>query len=65
MAIWGEKKQGEKAKEKLIKQERIIDWFEGEGEDRREGEKMLKEQAKEVEREREEKRKEELTKRIQ
>lgn len=65
LTIWGGQKQGQKAKEKLIRQERTVGWFEGEGKDRRERERGLRKQAKVAEREKEEKREEEMTKKIQ
>lgn len=65
IAIWGEQKRGQKAREKQIKQEKIAEWFYREGKDRRERERALKEQEEAEEREKEEKREREITRRIQ
>lgn len=56
LAIWGEQKKGLKAREKLIKKERIVDWFAKEAKDKRGKDRMQQELAEMAERKKEEER---------
>lgn len=64
ITIWDEQKKGLKARTKLMKKEKVVEWFEGEGKERRENERIQKEWAKTAARKKEEERENELTKKI-